>query len=452
MKEDSKPLIFPSSVNEETQEEVNASQRWDRFKKWAFLIIAVVVGLFDVVTDWQNFVKYVSKPEDLKEFVMTVAVFYFLFCCFIGTGVYFWDVWLAYREFKGYFHEEVLSRDIKLRDHVYKEKMYLSLVTILLEDFPCFLLNFYIIYCDSPEDVEEPMFHLASWQSLALISSLVSVVFSFARLLWLNYRYCKIFGCAPKGEMLSSCCVWTNSLLAYLALAAMLYFFFGEFVPQILSFSARQAKLLSQGRKYNIVPVTKTITFEIHDVYHYADRKEIRTRKVSESLFHGVCSNDLRAMKNEGIWLKQDKRCSDIFYHITPRILINHAWNPKKGKFDVLTMEYYWRWEDQDKNCSAIKNLNGSVLTSSCQPLWFEIEPVWCNFTYRIVYDQKNFTTLYNVANMTKEACMPVRKSWITTVVKEDGTGAKRWSYCEKAARKWKPVWEPEMKVCQSRW
>lgn len=445
MNEDSKPLIFPSIVKDDTQEnKENISQWWEHFKKWAFLILAVVVGLFDVVTDWQNFIKYVSKPEDLKEFVTTVAVFYFLFCCFIGASVYFWDVWLAYREFKGYFDEEVLSRDLKLRDHVYKEKMYLSLVTILLEDFPCFLLNFFIVYCDSPENVDEQMFHLASWQTLSLISSLVSVVFSFARLVWLNYQYCKIFGCVPKGDMLSSCCVWTNSLLAHLALAAMMYFFFGRFVPEILSFSVRQAKL-SQGRNFNIVPVTKVITFEIHDVYHYTDRKEFRTRKVNETLFH-VFSNTLKTTRNEGIWLKQVKKCSDIFYHVKPRMIMNHVWNPDKGKFDHSTTEYYWQWKG--KNCLAVKDNSGTVVTSSCGLLWFEIEPVWCNFTYRIVYNQKKFITFYNVANLTDETCKPVRKNWIITVLKDDGTEAKRWSYCEKAAEKWKPVWQPDIVVC----
>lgn len=451
MKKDREPLIFHSTVDSEPQEgKKNTSVWWERSKNWAFLILTVVVGLFDVVTDWQNFIKYVSKPEDLREFVLTVAVCYFLFCCFIGTSVYFWDVWLAYREFKGQFDEEILSRDLELRDDVYKEKMLLSLVTILLEDFPCFLLNFFMVYCDSPENIEEPMFHLASWQTLALISSLVSVVISFARLLWLNYRYCKIFGCVPKGSMLSSCCVWTNSVLAYLALAAMLYFFFGQFVPETMSFFARQAKL-SQERNYKAIPVTKAITFEIHDVYHYAatkDRKEFEPREVKESLFDGIYSNVLKTMENEGVWLKQNKRCSDIFYHVKPRILMNHVWNPPKRKYIVSTTEYYWQWKGN--NCSAIKSSSGKVLTSSCQPLWFEIEPVWCNFTYRIVYDQNKFMTFYNVANSTEEACTPVQKKWIITVLNEDGTAEKRLSYCEKAARKWKPVWQPDIPVCYS--
>ena len=448
MNEDSKPLIFPSSVEDDTQGEVkkNISQWWDTFKKWAFLILAVVVGLFDVVADWQNFIKYVSKPEDLKEFVTTVAVFYFLFCCFIGAGVYFWDVWLAYREFKGSFDEEVLSRDLKLRDRVYKEKMYLSLVTILLEDFPCFLLNFFIVYCDSPENVDEQLFHLASWQTLSLISSLVSVVFSFVRLIWLNYKYCKIFDCTPKGDMLSSCCVLANSLFAYLALVAMLYFFFGRYVPEIVSFTGRQARLSQGQRKFNIVPVTKAITFEIQDAYHFTDRIELRRRKVNETLFHGIFSNTLKLTRSEGILLKQDKRCSDIFYHVKPQIIMNHVWNPEKGKFDNSTTEFYWQWKG--KSCSAVKDNSGTVVMTSCLPLWFEIKPVWCNFTFRIVYDQKKFVTFYNVANVTEETCAPVHKNWITAVQKGDGTEAKQWSYCEKAARKWKPVWHPDMVVC----
>ena len=65
-----------------------------------------------------------------------------------------------------------------------------------------------------------------------------------------------------------------------------------------------------------------------------------------------------------------------------------------------------------------------------------------------MVYDQKKFVTFYNVANMTEETCAPVRKNWITAVLKDDGTEAERWSYCEKAARKWQPVWQPEIEVC----
>ena len=139
MKEDNTPLMFPSTVTNSANEEIkthNYSSCWDHTKELTFLISAVVLGLFDVLTDWQNFIKYVSRPEELREFILLVAVLYFLFCCFIRTFIYLRNVWLAYREFKGYFDENVISRDFEPRDHVYKEKMYLSLVTILLEDFP----------------------------------------------------------------------------------------------------------------------------------------------------------------------------------------------------------------------------------------------------------------------------------------------------------------------------
>ena len=277
----------------------------------------------------------------------------------------------------------------------------------------------------------------------------MSVVFSFVRLIWLNYKYCKIFGCAPKCDMLSSCCVWANSLLAYLALVAMLYFFFGRYVPEIVSFTGRQARLSQGPRKFNIVLVTKAITFEIQDAYHFTDRIELRRRKVNETLFHGIFSNTLKLTRSEGILLKQDKRCSDIFYHVKPQIIMNHVWNPEKGKFDNSTTEFYWQWKG--KSCSAVKDNSGTVVMTSCLPLWFEIKPVWCNFTFRIVYDQKKFVTFYNVANVTEETCAPVHKNWITAVQKDDGTEAKQWSYCEKAARKWKPVWHPDIVVCYFR-
>ena len=447
MKEDSKPLILSSTVEGHIHEEqTRTSLWWERFKRWTFLIVAVGVGLFDLVTDWQNFIRYISQPEDLKEFVLLVAVLYFVFCCFIAIGIYLWDVWLAYREFKGYFDEEVLSRDMKVRDSVYKEKMYLSLSTILLSDLPCFLLNFFIIYCDSPENVEKPTFHLASWQTLALVSSLVSVVISFARLLWLNYKYYKIFGCVPKGALLPSCCVWVNSVLAYIALAAMLYFFFGQFVPQIISFNARQAKLSNPERNLKNVHIAKAITFTLHEVYHYGDRKEFGERQMNKTLFEGVFSNELRTMTDEGIVIKQNKKCSDIFYHVKPVIVVNHVWNHKKSKFDNLTTEYHWKW--QGTNCSAITSNNGKTFVSSCQPIWYQIEPVWCNFTYRIVYDRQKFTTFYNVANVTEDTCTPVDKNWITNVLRETGSAGKHLSYCEKASRKWKPVWKPDIAIC----
>ena len=104
-----------------------------------------------------------------------------------------------------------------------------------------------MVYCDSPESVEKPMFHLASWQTLALTSSLVSIVAAFGRLLWLNYRYCRIFGCFSSGWEISSCCVWTNTIFAYFALAVMFYLFFGQFLPKILFYKVRQARRAQEG-------------------------------------------------------------------------------------------------------------------------------------------------------------------------------------------------------------
>ena len=154
----------------------------------------------------------------------------------------------------------VLGRDFELREYVYKEKMYLSLITILLEDFRCFLLNFYMAYCDSPESVGNSMFHLASWQTLALTSSLVSIVVAFGRLLWPNYHYCRIFGCFSSGWEISPCFVWTNTVFACFALAAMFYFFFGQFLPKIISYKLRQAKRAQEGSQ-NIVPIVKNFMF-----------------------------------------------------------------------------------------------------------------------------------------------------------------------------------------------
>lgn len=137
-----------------------------------------------------------------------------------------------------------------------KKKMYLYLITILLEDFICFLLNFYMVYCDYPESVEKPMFHLPSRQTLALTSSLVSIVVAFGRLLWLNYHCCRIFGCFSSGWEIFSCCVWTNTVFAYFALAVMFYFFFGQFLPKIITYKVRQAKGAQEGSQ-NIVSIVK---------------------------------------------------------------------------------------------------------------------------------------------------------------------------------------------------
>ena len=178
----------------------------------------------------------------------------------------------------------VLGRDFELREYVYKEKMYLFLITILLEDSLCFLLNFYMVFCKSPESVEKPMFHLASWQTLALTSSLMSIVVAFGRLLCLNYHYCRIFGCFSSGCEISSCCVWTNTVFAYFVLAVMFYFFFGQFLPKIISYKVRQAKRALEGSQ-NIVPIVKNFMFEIHDVYRHFSKSQSRTRKQKKPCF-----------------------------------------------------------------------------------------------------------------------------------------------------------------------
>jgi len=63
-------------------------------------------------------------------------------------------------------------------------------------------------------------------------------------------------------------------MFAYLALATMLYFFFGQFVPELISFKVRQNRL-AQGRNQNIVPVMKTFKIEIYNICHYSNRTEI---------------------------------------------------------------------------------------------------------------------------------------------------------------------------------
>ena len=100
-----------------------------------------------------------------------------------------------------------------------------------------------MVFCDSPESVEKPMFH----------HSLVSIVVAFGRLLWLNYHYWRIFGCFSSGWEISSCCVWTNTVFAYFGLAVMFYFFFGQFLPKIITYKVHQAKRAKEGSQ-TIVP------------------------------------------------------------------------------------------------------------------------------------------------------------------------------------------------------
>lgn len=137
----------------------------------------------------------------------------------------------------------------------------------------------------------------------------MSIVVAFGRLLWLNYHYCRLFGWFSSAGKISSCCVWTNTGFACFALAVVIYFFYGQFLPKIISYKVRQAKR-AQDESQNIVPI----------------------------------------LKNTFLWFKT----------------------------------------------------NGSeIFTVSCGPLWFKIEPARRNFTYRIVYDAKNLTSFYNVANKT---------------------------------------------------
>ena len=86
---------------------------------------------------------------------------------------------------------------------------------------------------------------------------------------------------------------------------------------------------------------------------------------------------------------------------------------------------------------------------TTCRPLWFEIEPVWCTFTNRIIYNSKEFNTFYNVATMTEKTCEPVHQNWINSVLGEGhDTAVESLNYCEKARRKWKPVWRSMLSVC----
>ena len=121
-----------------------------------------------------------------------------------------------------------------------------------------------------------------------------------------------------------------------------------------------------------IVPIVKNFMFEIHDVYRRFNKSQSRTHKEEETLFRGIYSSDLIAMTKKGIWLKQDKKCSDIFYQIKPHIQINHQWNAKESRYDVIATEDSWNNGD----CSLVKTNGSEIFTATCSPLWFEIEPV----------------------------------------------------------------------------
>lgn len=131
---------------------------------------------------------------------------------------------------------------------------------------------------------KNPCFIWHHGRRLALTSSLVSIVVAFGRLLWLNYHYCRIFGCFSSGWEISSCCVWTNTVFAYFGLAVMFYFFFGQFLPKISTYKVHQAKRAKEGSQ-NIVPIVKNFMFEINDVYRPFSKSQSRTRKEKKPCF-----------------------------------------------------------------------------------------------------------------------------------------------------------------------
>lgn len=131
---------------------------------------------------------------------------------------------------------------------------------------------------------KNPCFIWHHGRRLALTSSLVSIVVAFGRLLWLNYHYCRIFGWFSSGWEISSCCVWTNTVFAYFGLAVMFYFFFGQFLPKIITYKVHQAKQAKEGSQ-NIVPIVKNFMFEINDVYRHFSKSQSRTRKEKKPCF-----------------------------------------------------------------------------------------------------------------------------------------------------------------------
>lgn len=130
---------------------------------------------------------------------------------------------------------------------------------------------------------KNPCFIWHHGRRLALTSSLVSIVVAFGRLLWLNYHYCRIFGCFSSGWEISSCCVWTNTVFAYFALAVMFYFFFGQFLPKIITYKVHQAKRAKEG-SHNIVQIVKNFMFEIN-VYRQFSKSQSRTRNEKKPCF-----------------------------------------------------------------------------------------------------------------------------------------------------------------------
>lgn len=92
MREDSVPLVFPKNVIEwsyEEEKQCSLSSCWEPRKTWILLVFTIILlGLFYVATDKQNFIKYVSRREDLRKFILLVAWLYFVFCCLIGKLIF----------------------------------------------------------------------------------------------------------------------------------------------------------------------------------------------------------------------------------------------------------------------------------------------------------------------------------------------------------------------------
>lgn len=79
-----------------------------------------------------------------------------------------------------------------------------------------------------------------------------------------------------------------------------------------------------------------------------------------------------------------------------------------------------------------LKRTGVNFLRATCSPLWFEIEPVWCNFTE--LYMTQRASPRFTMWQID-EYCEPVHQNWMINVLKEDSFPYVILSYCEKAAR-----------------
>lgn len=64
----------------------------------------------------------------------------------------------------------------------------------------------------------------------------------------------------------------------------MFYFFFGQFLPKIITYKVHQAKRAKEGSQI-IVPIVKNFMFEIHDVYRHFSKSQSRTRNEKKLCF-----------------------------------------------------------------------------------------------------------------------------------------------------------------------